>query len=437
MIDVRITATNPEDSSLVPVPCNARGELLTVAPVIEVIPNDLEIQGDLTVTGLINGSTGAGQPGPPGPPGPPGSIDLPPDPYEGAILGWEGGQLAWISQAVVLPESTFGPYTYFADEHRLEVPQDTSELIAGRSLFMSDQYGKQTNTVIATDSITNVENGSACVLSFSSSNNFNYFAIGDVIGERSVTNGRTVRTKSSFYEDFVDRWENLERAWDGQLNTYAGAVMLGTSSACYFVYDFKGLPETVAESETVLVRLPNNSSTDPSKMGFTEGGFILEPKEAPPGGTGTWLGVDVRDVISEGTTQLTVIHATVSITRGQTNEFGSIVIVDRETREIRRIVDQTGIVPAEITDINVAASKITTNGGSFYGSDGSGTQGGAELLSLDWSGEGTVKLGSNGNLLLETDNEEWKDGFYVTAAEVRTAAWKVKADEVRRTVKSH
>jgi hypothetical protein len=66
MIDVRLTATNPEDSTLVPVPCNTRGELLTVAPKIEKIPNDVEIEGDLTVTGLINGSDGVGQQGPPG-----------------------------------------------------------------------------------------------------------------------------------------------------------------------------------------------------------------------------------------------------------------------------------------------------------------------------------------------------------------------------------
>jgi hypothetical protein len=66
MIDVRLTATNPEDSTLVPVPCNSRGELLTVAPKIEKIPNDVEIEGDLTVTGLINGSDGVGQQGPPG-----------------------------------------------------------------------------------------------------------------------------------------------------------------------------------------------------------------------------------------------------------------------------------------------------------------------------------------------------------------------------------
>ncbi len=66
MIDVRLTATNPEDSSLVPVPCNSRGELLTVAPKIENIPNDVEIEGDLTVTGLINGTDGVGPQGPKG-----------------------------------------------------------------------------------------------------------------------------------------------------------------------------------------------------------------------------------------------------------------------------------------------------------------------------------------------------------------------------------
>ena len=89
MIDVRLTATNPEDSTLVPVPCNARGELLTVAPKIEKIPNDVEIEGDLTVTGLINGSDGVGEQGPQGPPGEPGGVGPPGpqgDPGEGVPL---------------------------------------------------------------------------------------------------------------------------------------------------------------------------------------------------------------------------------------------------------------------------------------------------------------------------------------------------------------
>ena len=51
MNDHRLVATNPENSTLVPVSCNSRGELNTVAPKIEEIPNDLNIDGDLTIGG--------------------------------------------------------------------------------------------------------------------------------------------------------------------------------------------------------------------------------------------------------------------------------------------------------------------------------------------------------------------------------------------------
>ena len=49
MADVRLTATNPEDSSVVPVACNAKGELK-----LEEFPDqsfDGNLQGDLTVSG--------------------------------------------------------------------------------------------------------------------------------------------------------------------------------------------------------------------------------------------------------------------------------------------------------------------------------------------------------------------------------------------------
>jgi hypothetical protein len=47
MSDVRLTATNPVDSTVVPVACNEKGELLTVPPVIEQIDNDVTINGTL------------------------------------------------------------------------------------------------------------------------------------------------------------------------------------------------------------------------------------------------------------------------------------------------------------------------------------------------------------------------------------------------------
>ena len=123
MTDARLVATNPVDSSLVPVSCNSRGELSTQAPKIELIPNDVEINGDLTVTGTINGSGGGGggqgekgdkgdpgeqgEPGGVGPPGPQGDpgegLPLPYAP-EGSVLQVVNGAPAWAVAFTPEPE---------------------------------------------------------------------------------------------------------------------------------------------------------------------------------------------------------------------------------------------------------------------------------------------------------------------------------------------
>ena len=54
MTDVRLTATNPEDSSVVPVACNSRGELLVTEPVINEIDNDVTINGALSLVASEN-----------------------------------------------------------------------------------------------------------------------------------------------------------------------------------------------------------------------------------------------------------------------------------------------------------------------------------------------------------------------------------------------
>ena len=60
MTDVRLTATNPEDSSVVPVACNTKGELKLEEP----IKFDGDLDGDLNVTGSANlGSLEFGQGG--------------------------------------------------------------------------------------------------------------------------------------------------------------------------------------------------------------------------------------------------------------------------------------------------------------------------------------------------------------------------------------
>ena len=59
MADVRLTATNPADSSVVPVACNSKGELLVDKPVIEQIDNDVTFGGDVEISGELSVSGSA------------------------------------------------------------------------------------------------------------------------------------------------------------------------------------------------------------------------------------------------------------------------------------------------------------------------------------------------------------------------------------------
>ncbi len=52
MSDVRLVATNPDDNTLVPVASNSSGQLAVQSPKIEKVPNDFDVEGDLTVSGI-------------------------------------------------------------------------------------------------------------------------------------------------------------------------------------------------------------------------------------------------------------------------------------------------------------------------------------------------------------------------------------------------
>ena len=68
----------------------------------ETLPVQVDATGRLVAEGL------QGQVGPEGPPG--GAFPLPPDPYEGALLGWLNGGLAWIgTPPIPVPPGRFGP----------------------------------------------------------------------------------------------------------------------------------------------------------------------------------------------------------------------------------------------------------------------------------------------------------------------------------------
>ena len=75
----------------------------------ETLPVQVDAFGRLVAEGL------QGTAGPEGPEGPPGvdggSFPLPPDPFEGAVLGWYNGELAWLNEGIPIVPGLIGPIT--------------------------------------------------------------------------------------------------------------------------------------------------------------------------------------------------------------------------------------------------------------------------------------------------------------------------------------
>ena len=84
----------------------------------ETLPVQVDATGRLVAEGLQGQQGEPGEPGPPGQNGQNGgSFPLPPNPYEGALLGWLNGGLAWVGTAPIpIPETLFGPITAYTPD---------------------------------------------------------------------------------------------------------------------------------------------------------------------------------------------------------------------------------------------------------------------------------------------------------------------------------
>ena len=120
MADVRLTATNPEDSSVVPVACDASGRLL------------LEEQGQ-------------GPPGPEGPPGPKGDDGKDGDPFSGNFAG----------------DVTFGGSAEFAGEIKVQGTNTPSGRWSGINKYGSLLIGTTSEAVGDARVSIDSSNGSA------------------------------------------------------------------------------------------------------------------------------------------------------------------------------------------------------------------------------------------------------------------------------------
>jgi hypothetical protein len=344
----------------------------------ETLPVQVNEFGQLVAKGID---------GPAGPPGPPGIGQLPADPYEGALLGWENGELAWVGSSIVLPAGTYGPYRYVAAEERLEIPQNASSLVNGQQIYMSDNLGTRVVFKALTDTIANVS-ADGLVLTFPSSFNFDRFTVGDVVqGDAEPT---LVSTTDNNVETWVTEW-NANNRYDSKKNNMVMTWSIpGPASVVFGGYR--------KDDNNVNVKVSVNGTEAASGAWGKSDGLI---SVTLPSGNNT--------VEFQGDQQYYLRPADSKID-------GSNFLINQSV---------------QVTSIRPSTNQISTNGGSWLGADGSGEQGGATVLEADLSGDGSVFVGGNGSILLRTSNKEWVDDFYVTAPEQRIAARKIATTAIR------
>ena len=111
----------------------------------ETLPVQVDGTGRLVAEGL------PGSEGPPGSPGqngqdgaPGGDFPLPPDPYEGAVLGWLNGELAWLgTPPVPIPPGRYGPIVAWdPNDGRLELEGEMPDVGTGVYLYQCDEAGE-------------------------------------------------------------------------------------------------------------------------------------------------------------------------------------------------------------------------------------------------------------------------------------------------------
>lgn len=324
-----------------------------------------------------------GMPGAEGPPGPPGgAFALPPNPVDGDVLGWKNGQLAWVP-LVPLPDGTFGPYVYISANESLDIPQDASGLANGQELFMSDRRGDLVSPIFYTDTISNVAGG---VLTFPTDNNFDKFEVGNVVQSSGVTYVTDVGPVVIESDPFPS---------PGRIYCQTNQTG-GNPGTITFTY-----PQPVAFTTI------NN---------FSGGGYGANVLY-------TFSFTDDQGRVTSAQSSTASGWAITAIPLTPPSLVKSFTITGADGYSFGGFYNgstfvSTGELGTEVTITappDVANKTITVSGGSWYGSDGSGSVGGDTFLSKQVSGSGSVLLGSEGAIELDQNNSEWVNGYYVTS----------------------
>lgn len=327
-----------------------------------------------------------------GPPGPPGIGQLPPDPYEGALLGWQNNTLAWLGGSVPLPSGTFGPILSY--ENGTLTFGDRPSLSYGQAFYLSTSNGSGLIYTSKTSTITNVGTGPSGQLA---SQLCNPSRSKDVASAASIAAGT--------------RWSTSGlRGWLSE----QGETQLA-------------LPDFIQGLE-FTVGLYSSSSADGAAA--ETGSFGSGDRYA----ASRWLSDFFPDeyavicLVNDSRCQAGTITGQINVKNPNTD---LLIFESSESLDLFSPGEavQSG---ATVVSIDAANRSMVTVGGNWRGSDGSGSADGFTFVESGLKqGQGSVQSVVNNTIVLREDNGEWLTGEYITAPEQIIALRYAAGDDLK------
>ena len=359
----------------------------------ESLPVEVNELGQLVAEGL------------PGPPGPPGVGALPPDPYEGAILGWKNNTLAWLGGSAPLPEGTFGPIlSYLNGVLELE---STVNLPYGARVYLSDTVGSQSFYVPETSNIVNVVDVDNTL---------------DLAGYDSGQKGDGKDSPSTI--------EMVRQAFDGNPDTYYG---FGTTSP-----DNKEKKKAWQFYNIGSIKVPSNTPVQVYGQWNKMAGIRFLSAEYPPYSISPSDGA----LTFPEERSFNGLFAEAGTSGGQYGHISRVTIGDKVliwNEEYSRLTleddkDLSEFAVGDEVQPGVSVLAVSPEELTLTTTPNSWTVGQVVTGPLK-SGEGTVSVTQGQSIVLREDNKQWKVGQYVTAPDQTIAARYIYADKRRQSVK--
>jgi hypothetical protein len=374
----------------------------------ETLPVQVDATGRLVAEGLLGPP---GPPGPEGPEGPEGQIALPPDPYEGALLGWENGQLAWVGGSVPLPDGLFGPISRVVGSI-IEIPQDASSLVYGQALQQTNESQEQVAVTLTTSRIKSVTGNGPYTLEFegtlAENTDLEAFTPGLFLYESGIAPGGF--TANTFGETYSATW-SINKAYNGS-----------TNNAC-----------SPLEGTFVTLSLPGQGIYCRTSLSYWQ--MLSNPQTCQVVINGTQI-VDNLSGTGRKILPTPTDRWLKTLSWNRTSGGNSIDMTSIKVDEVE-LLDSVGwqYQNASVVSNGFAegSNSMVVDQGQWKGTDGSGDLNGFDRVTVTGIATGSVSSSGVGFISLRDSDGPWKVGSYVYAPQQRIAERYIKRTELIRS----